>query len=123
MKTSEVLNLAADAIETRGWTQAGDDPWGMQDPTGPVCLEGGIAAVLGIDCTHPEGAHLMGAGYEDLVRCPAYRSVKSYLAVDRGFLFSWNDARGRTQAEVIEVLRATAVIEAARESELAEVNR
>ena len=44
--------------------------------------------------------------------------------VDGAFLdtdepWKWNDTRGRTASEVIEVLRATAVIEAARETEAA----
>jgi hypothetical protein len=117
MNTSEVLNKAADLIEERGWVQGGvngiDDPWGLAG--GPVCLEGSIVAALGLK--------FRSALYD----CPAYNAVAQHLdrkpmPADAPFhdsLWAWNDAPARTASEVIEVLRAAAVIEAAREQETA----
>ena len=120
MNTSEVLNRAADVIEERGWTQGGDSndqPW--DGPNG-VCLEGGIAAAAGLDRRF--------GGFPDLYNgCPAYEAVVSHLGLNpmpkRGgapimdAVWQWNDKPGRTASEVIEVLRACAVIEAAREEQ------
>lgn len=113
MPTSEVLHLAADAIEKRGWTRGGpegsDDPWGLHG--GPVCIEGAIQAASGVGHT-PE-----------FYFCPAYEAVIEHLdlhpfpkvgPVMQG-LWQWNDSRQRTSAEVIEVLRAAAAVEQARE--------
>lgn len=112
MKTSEILNKAADLIEQRGWTQ-GCSGWDDDGDGTPLCLEGGIQAALG------SGMELLA----NLRACPAYIAVSDYLGRDlesdlKFFtgVFAWNDALHRTAEEVIEVLRATAVIEAARES-------
>jgi hypothetical protein len=134
--TSEVLNRAADLIEERGWTSG--EGW-EHEKGGPLCLEGGILAAIG-------GSFLAGDHY----LCPAYQAVKSYLRdrTDKA-PFMWNDylshervlaaiSRGETlvrdlddvraeadewaKAQVIEVLRACAVIEASREREAAEVS-
>lgn len=117
MNTSEVLYRAADLIEERGWGQ-GADTWA--DHGQGLCLEGGILAASGAD---------LGFTDPEFLGCPAYRSVLRYLEDRFAFEFSrvqyagdprlwdWNDEKGRTAAEVIEVLRAAAVIEAARESE------
>lgn len=114
--TSEVLNLAADLIEERGWTRGGGaDGEGWHPTPGsttPLCLEGAIRAASGMDDKH---------------NCPAWLVVSRYLRgrpdaipspilADGVIVFGWNDRPHRTQAEVVEVLRATAVIEAARET-------
>lgn len=114
--TSEVLNLAADLIEERGWVH-GTNGWpGFGEGSG-LCLEGGIMAALGLDF----------AGLTSLWNCPAYEAVERYTGEPRargnGRLFRVNDRS--TASQVIEVLRATAVIEAAREDAalLAEIGR
>lgn len=118
MQTSDVLNRAADLIEERGWTHG--DGWEGTAELGPLCVEGGIQAAMGVS---------VGPGY----RCPAYHAVRAYLGVEA--LFIWNDhlpfyseetgewlptsqfaeAKARAPKRVIEVLRACAVIEASRE--------
>lgn len=109
MRTSEILNKAADLIEERGWGQ-GSETWNNHNGAG-LCLEGGILAATGMKLT------------DDFEACPAYRAVWAHLENDdrwgayRGSLYNWNDAPGRTAEEVIEVLRATALIEAAKEDQ------
>lgn len=123
MRTSEVLNLAADLIEQRGWGK-GAGSWGHEDSE-PLCLEGGIYAAMGADfVTTPR---------DEFTACPAYQAVMAHVGPARTTyrdltgnetteLWIFNDTYGRTASEVIEVLRATAVIEAARESSWAEVS-
>lgn len=120
MRTSETLNLAADLIEKRGW-QMGD--WNTNSETAPMCLEGGIIVAAGLDT----GCY----GVELLEVCPAARAVHAHLGHAEGRpLWEWNDGFiaetgtyvTRTQAEVIEVLRATALIESARETEFAKAS-
>jgi hypothetical protein len=117
LKTSEVLDLAADHILGRGWLQFG----GWNDsPTGPVCLEGGIAAALGLtakDLETPEDVPDSESYYHAFQDCPAYQAVKSYLEIDHA-LFWWNDVFSRTADEVIEVLRGAAVVERVKEATL-----
>lgn len=125
MKTSVVLNKAADLIEERGW---GTGTWAT---TGPLCIEGAIAAARGDFLNGGRAAS----------SCNAVRAIETYLA--RTSVFLWNDdlyhdrvrelidivdhpaehfneikaqAQVEGQAKVIAVLRATALIEAAKES-------
>lgn len=116
MKTSEVLDRAADMIQERGWTY-GPSGWeGHGDPeqTG-LCLEGGIAAAVGISLDSEADQHA-------LVSCPAYEAVWNYLETDTTWecfhdrLYDWNDTADRSAEDVIAVLRATALIEAAKEN-------
>jgi hypothetical protein len=123
MNTSEVLNKAADLIQERGWITGGDG-WADEDSQAPgLCLEGAIMAAAGL--------RFIG----EVPQCPAYRAVADYLGdevctlrvpacnyVSPTRLYIWNDESGRTASEVIEVLRAAAVIEAARETESASVS-
>ena len=63
-----------------------------------------------------------------------YTAVQDYLALEEGYaLWLWSDdyvyeqgptmpGRSRTQEEIVAVLRGAAVVEAARESQLAEVS-
>jgi hypothetical protein len=112
MNTSQTLNAAADLIQARGWgTQV--DAWGGD---GPLCIEGALLAASGLDRD----------AMARLWRTDAYRAVTDHLGLpltggaylegcgNHG-LFLWNDAEGRTAAEVVEVLRACAMVEAARE--------
>lgn len=113
MNTSDILNRAADLIEEKGWTSGsgwpGEAEYGGSE-MGGLCLEGGIMAALGLN---------YGQRWDDIFKtCPAVHAVNAYLERDEGYaLYDWNDAPGRTAAEVIEVLRACAVIEAAREEQ------
>jgi hypothetical protein len=97
MQTSEVLDRAADLIEERGWWQDRRDfPW----LSGGLCAANAIASAQ--DCN----------GYQR-----AYDALIAYLGVpDLSDIWRWNDEPDRTSAEVIEVLRACAVIEASREA-------
>lgn len=115
MRTSEVLNRAADMIEQYGWTTISDvdpidgNPWGGNGQ--PMCLEGGILAAMGLE-PNPRG--LLGSVEGELLSCPAYKAMQEYLGEER--LYRYNDAEGRTKQEVIEVLRAAAVVEQAKEN-------
>lgn len=113
MKTSEVLNKAADLIEQRGWAQgggAGDtpyrstDPWGEESDTAPLCLEGAIFAAAGWDRR------------DERWGCPAYRAVDDYLGLLSFPLFFFNDEPGRTPEEVVAVLRGAALVESVKET-------
>lgn len=112
--TSEVLNLAADLIQQRGW---GTGPASMVGANG-LCIMGAInAATIG----RTPGDE----GYELADTCPAGQAVHAYLDtadLEMDSLWQWNDTSATDAAEVIEVLRAVAVIEAARESAPVEVS-
>ena len=118
---SDTLNRAADLIERRGWGQ-GPSTWGDSAARSRLCVEGAIAAVSGVSMLDLED---IGEGVtphrNELEACPAYKAMVDYLQWKQPFLFTWNDKAGRTKEEVIEVLRAAAVIEAAKESKTTEV--
>ena len=120
MNVSDTLNLAADLIEERGWTKGGDDgdPWG-EAPGTPLCIEGGIMAALGL-----RKLDVFGTPKEEqeFRTCPAFAAVAEHIRLTYRHLYAWNDAPERTANEVVEVLRATALIEATRERETAEVS-
>lgn len=120
MKTSEVLNKAADLIEKHGWGRGN----GAMQPGFPegACMEGGIAAAMGVDDLILIDAETLIYSYAPIQKCPAYRAVAEYLAHD-GDVWHWNDTLATSASEVIEVLRATAVIEAAREEAAETVNQ
>lgn len=105
--TAETLNRAANLIEERGWLglikPPGASAWDYRDEGGPICMEGGILAAVGKPRWHSEIIN----------NCPAGRAVRDYLGRDAP-LWMWNDAPNRTASEVIEVLRAAAVIEQAK---------
>ena len=114
MRTSDVLDRTADIIEQRGWSKGGADGWGL-DPASPLCIEGGILAVLGLSLLHAERP--------EFLNCPAYNAVLEYLGQDAKYtrLYWWNDTEAENQAQVIEVLRSAALLEAAKEAVLEEV--
>lgn len=131
MRTSEVLNKAADLIEQHGWA-TGSGAWHFGDHKQRYCLEGGIMAALGIEFggNHRVDGVEVGA-LEYLRTCPAYAAVEEYL-LEAGELaimpdgtpqelWSWNDRRGDTAERVIGVLRATALLEAVKENNNTEV--
>lgn len=128
MSVSETLNRAADLIEERGWTQ-GPGGWYALNRY-PLCIEGAIYAVLVEEGSEPP---TYGATKSEAVNlCPAGQALREYLRLGPmkrishadgthslvGVrLYSWNDARAEDARQVIEALRATAVIEAAKEKE------
>jgi hypothetical protein len=89
MKTSDVLNKAADLIEERGWLQG---IHGLGTDRG-LCMEGGILAALGRsrdDCA------FRGSQYGG--RCPVYNAVMEHLGradYTEKPLWRWNDAEER----------------------------
>lgn len=121
LPVSEVLDRAADQIEERGWG-AGGRGWGYNpgdgtlDQDAPLCIEGGILAALGYPYQFDNGTRWR----EEFVACPAYVAVAGYLGLTGAFddVYSYNDANGRTEGEVIATLRACAAVEAARESSI-----
>ena len=123
MRTSEILDLAADVIERRGWVNGGEyeveDPWG-KDGVSPVCLEGALLAVV------------KSTNTVTLRDCPAYVAMSEYLdmrpanhdfygATRRVPIYEWNDEEGRTANEVIEALRGAAAVERVKEEALVAV--
>lgn len=113
MRVSEVLDLAADLIEARGWT-TGSAGWRVQ--SGALCIEGAIAAAMGlsIDAQHdPDEVELA-----QLHACPAYFAVLNYLGDTEGKLpinlWYWNDHKAKDtggQDYVLSVLRGAAAFQ------------
>lgn len=111
LSISEVLDLTADRIEEVGWN-CGVLSWSNRFGGG-FCIEGAMAAVLGIDLTKTDEAGF----WEELPKLrnhPAYKAAALYIGTNKS-LSSWNDADGRTKEVVIEALRGAAVRERARE--------
>lgn len=113
MTVSQVLNNAADYIQTFGWSQG----TGWYPECGePACLEGSIDVAASAQGRTVASFQLATAATD---------AVSNYLtdrypdAVNQSagvvFPFAWNDRFGRTATEVVEVLRAVALIEAAHE--------
>lgn len=116
--TSEVLDLAADLIQERGWTTVRDsDPWGIEG--GPLCLEGAVFAAVGLNVN---ALPLESQGIAE--RCPAFAAVHEYLSEGDYYPsphamwrpYTYNDTKGRTAEDVIAVLRAAAAVERVKES-------
>lgn len=125
MKTSEILDKAADVIERNGWHQ-GD--WmharpGRQDDECPVCEGGALnLAVTGSPCIDADDddapADLLTA-YEVMAHRakpsleigPEDYTVGELLEAFVEVVASWNDAKGRTAEEVVRELRAAAASE------------
>jgi hypothetical protein len=106
MRTSEVLNRAADLIQERGWAKGSG--WCLSGDTGgPLCLEGGLNVAAGYVGAIP---------VREVVRDYLTSTRPEHISPELGYVipFAWNDSR-KSAAEVIEVLRACAVVEAAKE--------
>ena len=124
---SEACEEAADIVEGH-WCQGN---WFLSDEDAPdenyaYCVEGGLAAALGLDiiCDAEDTTRSM------LMSCPVYDAVletvnsrssssgwtpghreadAEYLpSYGEGDLPNWNDSDGRTEQEVVDLLRATA---------------
>lgn len=97
--TSEVLNKAADALQADGW-------WNPQVP----------AADLKATATCAANVIWYATGQDGVAAQPAQEALLRHIGGRRlEDIFDWNDAPDRSAAEVIETLRAAAVIEAAKE--------
>lgn len=124
MKTSEVLDKAADEIERRGWVQGTGWLSPASSPADPVCLEGAIMAAIGMRIDEDESVD--DTQFTPLVTCPAYRAMTDYLgrlpvtANPSGFegqpLYWWNDEDAVDADHVVEVLRAAAMVERTKEA-------
>ena len=86
MTTADVLNRAADLIDTMGWFHF---PSGMTPDASTLCAV--------------EAISLAAPGPEYVVALDAF---KDYLGTPN--VMRWNDAYGRTADEVITALRAAA---------------
>ena len=96
-KNSDILTKAA-AICEAGWVQ------GKYHEDGCFCMFGAIAIAAG---DKQDDIDMPKAG-------PAVRAVEA--AVGNIALETWNDAKGRTQAEVVAMLRRVAEQEQEREA-------
>jgi hypothetical protein len=101
MRASELLRKGAEEIERRGWTRDwfGDDP--DKPDTCRVCAIGGLrAAMTGDPFTSKVGDPLFGEAREFLLR-----------AIGNGrSVVNWNDANGRTQADVLGLFSQAAAL-------------
>ena len=113
MQTSEVLNKAADLIEERGW-QTG--PRGMTGEGG-LCLMGAVFAAQSNRVAESDLEATHG-----FVACPAGAAVYEHVKDDRYvhsplLVWAYNDRIAKSSTDVLGVLRACALIEAAREEQ------
>lgn len=97
MNTSDVLNRTADSLERDGWM----NPHQCTDGWSPTCAQVAIGRIANYDVLYFAAekallAHIGGTTVSDI--------------------WAWNDAPNRTATEVVEALRACAVIEAAKEN-------
>jgi hypothetical protein len=98
------LDGAADYIEKHGWTRGTP-----VDELGRVCLIGGINAVtIGCPAYRATDSVTERRRIIDLLNGP--RRTRAVTAVSRtvGHPAAWNDTNGRTEQEVLDLLRTTA---------------
>lgn len=93
MNNSEILYGAADVLDENEWGQ------GWSRPVGQLCLVDAIARI--VDSETEEFRLSLNA-------------MREHLDISRP-LYEWNDEPGRQKHEVVEALRACAVIEEAKE--------
>jgi hypothetical protein len=91
----EALLHAARYIEEHGWCQGA-----LERDTGQVCMAGAIMRVTG----RPLYGGLLGLGHDQIFD-GALDRIQLHLG---GAVANWNDRKERTEAEVIEALRAAA---------------
>lgn len=100
MKPSEILSKAADLIEPEGrWTQGASAHAGDGLATG-ACQDDAICWCLGGAIERTGYGHFSAVG----------DALKYFTATTGGALVSFNDAPGRTQAEVVAKLREAAAL-------------
>ena len=108
---AEACEDAADLLEGH-WVRGSwyTDEEESETGTWAYCIEGGLAAALNLD-TITDGDDWTR---ELLTTCPVYQAVLDTLNdpddphYGRGDLPNWNDVEGRTEQEVLDLLRATA---------------
>jgi hypothetical protein len=103
---ADILDKAANHIDTVGWHQGElyDRYQAIESASEcRVCMLGAINVALHGDPKFPIGRKI--AGETDAHDVAAY--IERRLAVDDD-MATWNDAEGRTQAEVTAALRETA---------------
>lgn len=112
MKTSEILTKAADIIEDQGWVKGAA---GTIVGDGPKCLMGAVGQAAGITtfpAAQDDQEHYSCVGIYDH---PAGKALVEHMGVaDSDHLWKFNDAAEGVN-DVLEVLRAAALIEAGRE--------
>lgn len=111
LKTSEVLDLAADKIEENGWRTGGG--WWPTHGRQELCLEGGLIAALGLtpEELDPDDTD-QWLGFQS---CPAYQAVRNHIGTTKS-LWSWNDSQN-TKERVLEALRGAAEAERQKEQQ------
>jgi hypothetical protein len=115
MRVSEILNRGADLIEDLGWGK-GIYGWHAESG-GPVCIEGALLAVLGLNFWDSIRDESLPGGIDTaagFVRsCPVGQAITTFIQtnINPSFeeeLFIFND--NSYEAEVIAVLRGAAMI-------------
>lgn len=111
-ETADILEAAADILETRGWCQRR-----FHDADGAYCAVGSLLEAAGYYSLNKEVAD--GASYQELLeKSPVRRglarqaaaavSVPGKLCRGASTLQFWNDTPGRTRGEVIDLFKNTA---------------
>ena len=118
---ADACEIAASVLEghwIRGSWHTYLDNDGVQHDTAFFCVEGGLAAALGLDASDVEGS-----SYErmKLITCPVHDAVRETLrlrragevgdtpfGLDADSVTQWNDQPERTEQEVLDILHATA---------------
>ena len=125
---AEACEDAADMLEGHwiqgNWYLSAEDSEGEPE-NWAYCLEGGLAAALGLDIIE----EAEDSARDTLIRCPVYDAVlvtlnkqireqlidggmseeeTPHLWYGEGDLPNWNDSEGRTEQEVVDLLRKTA---------------
>lgn len=101
---SDVIENTADYIEEHGWTQRH-----MIDSEGKVCILGGFCLGVTNIFTSNTTEAVHAAKYAVAIAVwDAWRPGARCHATTSGVISSWNDAEGRTEQEVLDILRKTA---------------
>lgn len=112
MKTSEILTKAADIIEAQGWVKGEQ---GTVVGEGPKCLMGAVAQAAGMTTFPAAWRDQEHYSYTGLYDHPAGKALVEHMGVaDSDHLWKFNDAAEGVN-DVLEVLRAAALVEAGRE--------
>ena len=124
MKTSEILDRAADVIQRHGWAQGGWFSSYRETPPAecPVCAGGAMNVTVinrpafdvvfdgwpaGLLDAYRVLAHRVQPGLGIAADCDEEHRLDQYIAA----IGAWNDAEGRTAEEVVRELRAAAASE------------
>ncbi len=103
MKTSDVLRKAGDVLRRRGWQNDG----GWSSDGGALCAWAALCEAGGRDAYGTEA--LEERGLVELVACTPDQ-MRLYKRLGYNALPTWNDAKGRTAAEVMHAIDAAYVL-------------